>query len=190
MEKTDPMKVPWLTSTVSERGEYACKREFVRIFEREHLSLLKLAQLLTVNSEVAKRCLIRSFGECISNNSVFKEWAFNWARRMIIRSAINLVIEPGHQSSAEAYDEQGDEFISLLPSTSAITTTDIEFLGILPEFDRFVFVICDLEHYSIHECASLLSRSPKQVCEARKRTGTQMKSFDESSDISQRLAMH
>jgi hypothetical protein len=49
----------------------------------------------------------------------------------------------------------------------------------LPDFDRLVFVICVLERYSILDCALLLTRSPKDVNEARVRASNQVASFEE-----------
>jgi len=59
----------------------------------------------------------------------------------------------------------------------------------LPEFERFVLVICVLEHYSIHDCALLLGKSPRDIKEARQRVGNQVGQIDGLSNISQRFAM-
>ena len=50
----------------------------------------------------------------------------------------------------------------------------------LGDFERFVFVISVLEHYSEHECALLLSCSSKEIREARARA------LKELTDLSRR----
>ena len=59
----------------------------------------------------------------------------------------------------------------------------------VPEFERFVFIICVLERYSIHDCALLLGKSPREVNEARHRVSSQVGQIDELCNISQRFAM-
>jgi hypothetical protein len=103
--------------------------------------------------------------ESVSSNRVFKEWARSWAKRVIIQNAIRE-LKPfppiaGSSSSVALYptgeplnQDQHFELDRLLGSG---------------DFDRFVFVISVLEHYSDHDCAMLLGCSPRQVAEARVR---------------------
>jgi DNA-directed RNA polymerase specialized sigma24 family protein len=183
------MKVRWFGKTVSERREYACKEEFVSLFERERVSLQRLALLLTANSEAAKRCLIRAFRECIASSSVSKEWILTWTRRMVIRNAISLVIGPGGQSFTNPNDDADNGQIAFISDDSLGALAESESIFGLPEFDRFVFVICDLERYSMHDCALLLGRSPRDINEARQRIGNRVGQIDEISIISQRFAI-
>jgi DNA-directed RNA polymerase specialized sigma24 family protein len=44
----------------------------------------------------------------------------------------------------------------------------------LEDFERFVFVMSVLEHYSEHECSLLLGCSPRQIREAQARTFGQL----------------
>lgn len=179
------MKVRWFGKTVSERCEYARKEEFVSIFECERVALQRLALLLTANSEAAKRCLIRAFRECVASSSVSKEWVLSWTRRMVIRNAICLVMGPGGQSFISTSDEANNGLIAFSPDDSLGAMATSESILDLPEFERFVFIICVLERYSIHDCALLLGKSPREVNEVRHRVGSQVGQIDELSDISQ-----
>jgi DNA-directed RNA polymerase specialized sigma24 family protein len=184
------MKVRWFGKTVSERCEYARKEEFVSLFRRERVSLQRLALLLTANPEAAKRCLIRAFRECIASSSVSKEWVLTWTRRMVIRNAISLVIGPGGQSFINPNDDEDNGSIAFFSDDSLGALAEYESNFDLPEFDRLVFVICVLERYSMHDCALLLGRSPRDINEARQRVGNQVGQIDEIRTISQRFAMH
>jgi hypothetical protein len=183
------MKVRWFGKKVSERCEYARKEEFVSLFERERVSLQRLALLLTANSEAAKRCLSRAFRECIASSSVSKGWVLTWTRRMVIRNAISLVIGPGGQSFINPNDDADSGPIAFFSDDLLGALAESESILDLPEFDRFVFVICVLERYSMHDCALLLSRSPRDINEARQRVGNQVGQIDEISIVSQRFAM-
>jgi hypothetical protein len=183
------VKVRWFGKTRSERREYARNEEFISVFESERASLQRLALLLTGNSEAAKLCLIRAFGECIASSSVSKEWILSWTRRMVIRNAISLVMGPGDQSFVNTNDDTHGGLITFFPDVSLDAISDSESILDLPEFDRFVFVICILERYSTRDCALLLDRSPRDINEARQRVGNQVRQISELSDISQRVAM-
>jgi hypothetical protein len=173
-EINNAMKVRWFGKTVSERCEYARKEEFVSVFECERLGLQRLALLLTANSEAAKQCLIRAFRECIASSSVSKEWVLSWTRRMVIRNAISLVMGPGGQSFVDTNDNADNGLIDFSLDDSLGAIAESESVLHLPEFDRFVFVICILERYSMHDCALLLGRPPRDINEARQRAGNQV----------------
>jgi DNA-directed RNA polymerase specialized sigma24 family protein len=181
------MKVRWFGRTISEKCEYARKEEFASVFESERAGLQRLALLLTANSEAAKRCLIRAFRECITGSSVSREWVLSWTRRMVIRNAISLVMGPGGQRFVNTNDDAGNGLIAFSPDDSLATIAESESILDLPEFDRFVFVICVLERYSMHDCALLLGRSPREVNEARRRVGNQVGQIDQLSNVSQRF---
>jgi hypothetical protein len=179
----------WLRQEANDRGKYASKEEFVSVFDRERAGLQRLALLLTANSKAAERCLIRAFRECITSNSVSKGWVLNWTRRMVIRNAISLVMGPRGQSFVNTNDDADNRSIAFSPDDSLGSLAKAESILDLPEFDRFVFVICVLERYSIHDCALLLAKSPREIDEVRHRVGNQVGQIDELSDISQCFAM-
>jgi DNA-directed RNA polymerase specialized sigma24 family protein len=173
------MKIRWFGKRVMERYEYASKEEFVGAFERERVGLQRLALMLTKNSETAKLCLIRAFRECVAGSSVSKGWILTWARRVVIRNAISLVTCPGHPSFVNTNDDADSGLIAFSPDDSLGAIAEFESIFGLPEFDRLVFVICVLEHYSIHDCALLLGKSPREINEVRYRVGDQVGQIDE-----------
>src|SRR5271170_7726844 len=172
------MKVHWFGNAVSARGEYARRGEFVSVFECERVELQRLALLLTANSEAAMRCLIRAFRECIASSSVSKEWVLSWARRMVIRNAISLVQCPEGKSFVNTNDDAHNGLIGVSQDDPFGAIADAKPILDLPDFDRFVFVICVLERYSTRDCALLLGRSPQDVNEARRRVGNQVEQID------------
>jgi len=183
------MKIRWFGKPVSERCECARKEEFAVVFNSERAGLQKLALLLTANSEVAKRCLIHAFQECIESSSVSKQWVLSWTRRMVIRNAISLVMSPGGQSFGVTSRNSGDQSIAFSPDDSLGANVESESILNLPELDRFVFVICVLERYSTHDCALLLGRSPREISRARRRVGNQVEKINQLSNLSQNFAM-
>jgi len=183
------MKVHWLRKKRSARGEYAGKEEFVNVFERERAGLQRLAILLTANSDAVKHCLIRAFRECISSSSVSRQWALSWTRRVVIRNAISLVISRGSESSLSTSDDKDEGFIAFSPDDSSGALAGSESILDLPEFDRLVFVICDLEHYSMYDCALLLGRSVRDIVEARQRVDKQVGNIGELNGSQQHFAM-
>jgi DNA-directed RNA polymerase specialized sigma24 family protein len=178
------MKAHWFGSTLSERGDYVRKEEFVSLFERERINLRRLALLLTGNSEAAKRCLMRAFRDCIASNSVSKDWMLTWTRRMVVRNAIRLVMGTEGPPFVNTNDDADIGAIPFFMDDAFGAIAEPESIVGLPDFDRFVLVICFLERYSEHECALLLGRSPREVNEARQRVGHQVRQIDEIVDFS------
>jgi hypothetical protein len=167
-------KNPWLSNSVSKRGEYVGEEEFASTFEYEHEGLQKLAFLLTANAEMAGRCMRLAFCQCIASSSVFKGWALNWARLMIIRNAVILTMYPEGQVLAS---EDGD---SNNAAIARISDPSIEEVLDLPAFERCAYVICVLECYSTKECALLLGRSPREVTQALDRVLNQEGQINEN----------
>jgi hypothetical protein len=177
---------PWLGQKTSGKSEYASKEEFARVFESELAGLQKLALLLTANSEAAKRCLIGAFRECITRNLVARGWVLSWARRMVISNAITVVIGPEGQSFDNTNDDADNALVSFSADDLLGPNAGTESICDLPEFERFVFVICVLEHYSIHDCALLLGKSPREVNDVRNRVSIQVGQIDELGKSSER----
>jgi hypothetical protein len=144
---------------------YATIEDFRRIFSEGTDELYQLSFLLTANHDKAERCFVAGLEESVRSNRVFKEWARSWAKRVIIQNAIReLKPSPPTASSSSSV---------ALYSTSELLKQDQPFeldrvLG-LGDFDRFVFVISVLEHYSDRDCAMLLGCASRKVAEARVR---------------------
>jgi DNA-directed RNA polymerase specialized sigma24 family protein len=172
----------WFDKRESDRGRYASKEEFVSLFESERMALHRLALLLTANSEAAERCLVLALGECIASSSVSKDWALAWTRRVVIRNAINVVMQPREQSSAKMNGNAEGEPVVFSEDGSPGEIAYSQPILALPDPDRLVFVICVLEDHSIHDCALLLGRSPQDIDEARQRATDRIKQIHECSD--------
>ena len=183
------MKIRWFGKHVSERSECARKEEFVGIFECERVGLQRLALMLTANSEAAKRCLVLAYRECIASGSVSKGWMLSWTRRMVIRNAINLVLGSGCQWCVNTNVEADDALIAFSPDDSPGAIATSETILDLPELERFVFVICVLERYSIHDCALLLGKSSREVNDVRNRVWNQAGQIGELNNMSQPFAI-
>ena len=95
----------------------------------------------------------------------------------------------GSGSQSRTNDYADDGLMAFFPDDSQSTIAISESIHDLPEFERFVFIICILERYSIHDCALLLGKSPREVIEVRQRVGHQLGGIDELGNISQCFAM-
>lgn len=164
---------------LSEEDTFATAHDFQRLFAREMTDLFSLSLQLTADAGKAESCLILAMRECIANSSVSRRWALIWARRTVIRNAIRLVLGMENAIPNDVYS--GAELgFHLQPSKYGIGALRHSLATLaLPDFDRLVFVICVLERYSILDCGLLLTRSPKDVNEARLRAINQVVSSEE-----------
>jgi hypothetical protein len=137
-----------------QHGEsYATGADFCRIFKENMKDLYLLAFLLTADQTKAEECFVAGLDDCSETNQVFKEWARDWARRVVIKNAIRLiapvdkapttVLHRGGQEQARRHDQ-------------ADLRAEISTLLGMPAFDRFVLVMSVLEGYKDLECALLL----------------------------------
>jgi hypothetical protein len=145
--------------------EYATSSDFCRVYLEQMNRLYLLSLLLTADSQKAEQCFVSGFEDSASNNSVFKEWAHCWARRITIIRAIELL-----RPRPDDKNELNDTRLSLLNGNM---TTQLRaypnFTGIvtLHAFERFTFVMSVLEKYSVHECSLLLGCLRRNVIDAR-----------------------
>lgn len=147
------------------RDEYADKQDFVDVFISERGSLERLALMLTGNLEMAALCVVLALRECVASSSVSKGWTFTWTRRIVIRNAIRLVM--GSETRTSRATPCGlDSSCSLCPAEDFMEPTVALSVLQLPTIDRLVFVICVREGYTLHDCALLMDRSPREVNEA------------------------
>src|SRR5579864_1581319 len=77
--------------TDQEPASYATGADFCRIFARDMNSLYLLSFLLTGYHAIAEKCFVRGLEVSSKSHPVFKKWAESWARRTIIRSAIEKI---------------------------------------------------------------------------------------------------
>jgi DNA-directed RNA polymerase specialized sigma24 family protein len=164
---------------------YASREDFRRIFDEDSISLYQLSFLLAGNPEKAQRCFVSGFEDCATGNPVFREWAHSWAKRTIIQNAIEeLKPRPKRSNSPLS--------ATIFPNIDQISRGpdrhfEIDAVLGLEDFERFVFVISALEHYSEQDCALLLGCSVQQVREARAHALQRMASSGRAALSRQRL---
>jgi hypothetical protein len=130
--------------------------------------LYLLALLLTADSTKAEQCFVSGLEDCIASNRVFKEWAPSWARRSIIQSAIQMM-QPTRERSGSVRAATGSDEVRI-----ADRDANIAAVLQLTTFDRFVFVMSALEHYSDQDCKALLACSRQDILRARLQAWKQM----------------
>jgi DNA-directed RNA polymerase specialized sigma24 family protein len=148
-------------------GRYPSREDFRRIFDEDSIGLYQLSFLLTGNPEKAQRCFVSGFEDCATGNPVFREWAHSWAKRTIIQNAIKELKPRPKRSNSPLSATIFSNIDQLSRGPGGHFEIDV-ILG-LEDFERFVFVISILEHYSEQDCALLLGCSIQQVREARVR---------------------
>ncbi|SRR5258708_426302 len=155
---------------------YANAQDFCRIFAEDMSSLYLLSFLLTADHEKAEQCFVTGLEDSTEGRPVFKEWARSWARRTIIQNAVRAIAPR---------PSGGTDWSSALPRDSGRTAPVVgaevsAILGLRP-FERFVFVMSVLEHYSDQDCSVLLGCTRRDVITARVRALQQIGSSRASS---------
>jgi hypothetical protein len=146
---------------------YASHEDFHTIFNEDLKELHQLSFLLTRDPAKAARCLVSGLEDCVSGNRVFREWARSWAKRTIVQNAIREMKPRPSQSNSLL---SGPTLSNMdQHSRGPGGHFEIDALLRLADFDRFVFVMSVLEHYSEHDCALLLGCSARDTREGRTR---------------------
>jgi hypothetical protein len=145
---------------------YASREDFLNIFDEDMNGLYQLSFLLTGDHQKAERCFVSGIEDCAEENRVFREWARVWAKRVIAEKAIRELNPRWRYSSSSSVPAAFPNYQQLGGASGRFDRDSI--LGIA-DFERFVFVLCVLEHYREHECALLLGCSAREVREARTR---------------------
>lgn len=141
---------------------YASTADFEHIFTEDMTGLYLLSLLLTGDLARAEECFVAGVGESTKAKHVFKEWARSWARRAIIRSAIRLVA-PRQQFVRMMRNSVLHRDLNYVPL--ALEAEVYAILELAP-FERFVFVMSVLQHYSEHDCSILLGCSRRDIAAA------------------------
>jgi hypothetical protein len=134
---------------------YTTGDDFCRVFSEKMKGLYLLGYLLTGNAEKAEQCFVRGIGDCVTGSPVFKEWANSWARRTVIKHAIQMM----RPAQAKFSSNVASAGIEIEPRFKTV-------LG-LETLERFVFVMSVLEGYSHQDCSLLLGCSRQAVLTAR-----------------------
>jgi hypothetical protein len=145
---------------------YASSADFRRIFDEDMNSLYLLSFLLTADPEKAEQCFVCGLEDAADGGPVFKEWACSWARRAIVQNAVRVInprpVEGSGRSSSALAQSNGK-------ALAALRQVEIAAVLRLEPFERFVYVMRLLEHYSDHECSLLLGCARRDVLAARTR---------------------
>lgn len=150
-----------------EGSVYASHEDFHTIFNEDLKELYQLSFLLTRDPAKAERCLVTGLEDCVSGNRVFREWARSWAKRTIVQNAIRELKPRPSQSTSPL---SGAMFSDVdQHSRGPSGHFEIDAVLRLADFDRSVFVMSVLEHYSEHDCALLLGCSARDIREGRTR---------------------
>jgi hypothetical protein len=143
-----------------ETDRYSSREDFRRIFNEDLDGLYQLSFLLTRDPQNAEQCL-GDLEDCVARNSVFCDWARSSAKRAIVQNAIReLNPRPGLSNSPTSAAIFTD--INQLLSGPA-NHSEIDAVFGLEDYERFVSVMCVLEHHSQHVCAPLLGCSVPEV---------------------------
>jgi DNA-directed RNA polymerase specialized sigma24 family protein len=150
-----------------EANLYASCEDFHTIFIEDMNELYQLSFLLTRDSAKAERCFVSGLEDCVAGNRVFREWARSWAKRTIVQNAIRELKPRPSQSnspvSGAIFSDVGQH------SKGPGRHFEIDAVLRLEDFERFVFIMSALEHYSEHDCALLLECSAIEIREGRTR---------------------
>lgn len=165
----------------STAAAYATASDICRIFSEDMSKLYLLAFLLTADPEKAERCFASALEDCLNSSRVFREWARSWARRMLIQNAIRL--------ARVELDAPGAEL--QLPTEPALAALPEPLFAVsrLSTFERFVYVMSVLEHYTDQDCAVLLRCRRQQVVEGRMRAFQDLASPVQGATSSRGFAM-
>lgn len=144
------------------RMTYASAADFGHVFLSNVNRLYLLAYLLTADHETAERCFVMGRDHCIDGSSVFKGWALSWARRAIIKDAIQM-ISPEPEGNSESLNK--DSHRALCGRAEDYMLFNVVKLK---PFERFAFVISVLERFSDHECSLLLRSTRREIIKARR----------------------
>jgi DNA-directed RNA polymerase specialized sigma24 family protein len=150
-----------------EANVYASREDFHTIFNEDLKELYQLSFLLTRDPAKAERCLVVGLEDCVRGNRVFREWARSWAKRAIVQNAIRE-LKPRPNQSNSFLSRAIFLDIDQLSSRSG-KHFEVDAVLSLADFERFVFIMSALEHYSEHDCALLLGCSTRDIREGRTR---------------------
>ena len=147
--------------SVDERAtSYATAADALNSFTEEMDNLYLLSLLLTADHDKAEQCLVCVMGGCQERIGVFTDWARSWARRAVLKCAIQMIMPVPEQADSLS-------FISFKGPATLAENNPFAAILALGVFERFVFVMSILEGQSEQECAILLRCSRRDVNFAR-----------------------
>ena len=150
---------------------HATAEDFCRLFAKGMSELYQLSFLLTADHQKAEQCFVAGLEDSMKSGGVFKEWARSWAKRTIVENAIGQLRPTPSTASSSTFTVP--PYVGQLP-TDENRQFGLKAVLALPDFERFVFVMSVLEHYSAHDSGLLLGCSPGKIRKARARAVEQI----------------
>ena len=163
-----------------ETSRYISTEYFCRFFDKNLSGLHQLAFLLTADQEKAEQCFVAGLDDCMNANDVFKKWARTWAERTIIQNAFRT-LQPHPDRVSASLSAKAP--VGAARKHPRVGHLEIDRVLVLDDFERFVFVMSVLSHYSDHDCALLLRQSLREIREARVRAFQQIAGSCQSSSL-------
>jgi DNA-directed RNA polymerase specialized sigma24 family protein len=152
---------------------YATVEDLCRLFAKGMSELYQLSFLLTADHQKAEHCFVAALEDAMRSPGVFKEWADSWAKRAIVQNAIGQ-LKPQLSTASSSTFSVPPYVRQLSKGENENGQFGLKAVLALPDFERFVFVMSVLEHYSAHDSGLLLSCSPGDIREARARAVEQI----------------
>ena len=170
----------------NEVGQYATSKDFCTVFIDDMADLYQLSFLLTADHDKAEQCFVAGVEDCVETYRVFcvktyrvfREWARSWAKRTIVQKAIRTLQPYPNNAVSSA---PATVFPKSEPPTVRDEHLELNRVLALEQFERFVFVMSVLEHYSEHDCARLLGCSLQDIRRALVRALRQLVGSDSPS---------
>jgi hypothetical protein len=146
---------------------------FRQIFSADMGPLYLLSFLLAADETNAEACFLSALDDCLDSGFVFTERARAWARRAVIKRAIQR-IRPSPEPVLSP--------VALVPGIKGpeLASRGLGIVMRMKAFQRFVFVMSALERYPDRECAILLNCRLSEVVTARTEA---LQSFSEVFDL-------
>lgn len=146
--------------------------DFRGLFMDQFSDLYELALLLTTNPEAAEACLVSGLEDSADENPAFRTWAHHWARRVVIRNAVRMMLHGGQE--IEPLLSFAGGALPILKRALQLCGPEIAGVLSLETVERFVYVLTVLEGYSCEETALLLEVPLETVQDARDRATQQI----------------
>ena len=89
----------------NETRSYATDADFQELSTREMTDFFQLSFQLTGDTNKAERCLTLATKDCFGTSTILKGFARTWARRMVIKRAIQLVLGINNEFARDAESE-------------------------------------------------------------------------------------
>ena len=130
--------------------------DYTEVFIQRTNCLFLLSLLVTADHGIAETCFSRALDEYVEGRDGFLVWARDDGRRAVVRQAIQIVRPQSNRSYSWSITRAPHSLLSTARHPFAVVTS-------LSAFERFVFVMLEIEGFSNTECAGLLDCTLQDV---------------------------